>query len=140
MSKKRLKSKEHSEFISQFSACELCGVKRPLELHHIIPICAGGSDTPGNWIAICNVCHYKLTPRSELTKMGLKQAKNNGIVLGQKTGNKLNVRKALTAKDVILHRYEKFGGDLNGNDVIALAGISKPTFYKYVKELSMSDT
>lgn len=56
--------------MKQVAKCELCGSVRGLELHHIIPVCAGGSDSENNLILICSGCHSKLTPTSELTKVG----------------------------------------------------------------------
>lgn len=64
--------------------CELCGSKKVLEAHHIIPVVCGGSDNDENLIAICSACHSKLTPRSELTKYGIQLAiKRNNILIAE---------------------------------------------------------
>lgn len=64
------------ERISEIGRCELCGSKRGLELHHIIPRSIGGEDNDENLILVCYGCHAKLTPRSLLTKMGMNRKCN----------------------------------------------------------------
>ena len=61
--------------------CELCGSPKRLELHHIIPLCVGGEDCLDNWIAICSSCHSKLTPKSQLTKLGLRRIKAKNAII-----------------------------------------------------------
>ena len=61
------------KLLGRYKVCELCGNDRNLEIHHIIPLCAGGSTSVDNLIVICGVCHAKLTPRSELTKLGMRK-------------------------------------------------------------------
>lgn len=53
--------------------CELCGSRRGLQAHHIIPITCGGPDTSNNLVCVCEACHARLTPTSTLTKMGLQR-------------------------------------------------------------------
>lgn len=55
--------------------CELCGSWRGLDVHHIVPVVCGGSDSRDNLIVVCSGCHGKLTPKSELTKIGLEKAR-----------------------------------------------------------------
>ncbi|OYT90730.1 MAG: hypothetical protein CFE43_16815 [Burkholderiales bacterium PBB3] len=50
-------------------SCQSCGNSAPfvkrksgepyLEVHHLVPLAAGGEDTLGNTIAICPNCHRK---------------------------------------------------------------------------------
>lgn len=61
------------ERMNQVCGCELCGRKYMLELHHIIPVSLGGEDTEENLILLCPACHSRLTPRSALTKLGLRK-------------------------------------------------------------------
>ena len=61
---------------NKIKRCELCGSTKGLEVHHILPICAGGSDTEDNYIALCFSCHAKLTPRSQLIRVGM----NGGVI------------------------------------------------------------
>ena len=38
--------------------CQLCGEKRYLQQHHIVPHAQGGSDEPENIQMLCYDCHY----------------------------------------------------------------------------------
>ena len=80
MGKQRNHTQEQREYMSHHNCCELCGAYKRLELHHIIPIACGGSDRIDNWIAICPTCHAKLTPRSELTKIGMSKLKERNKI------------------------------------------------------------
>ena len=55
-------------------------------------------------------------------------------------GAKLNVKKALPAKEIIRKHNKAFGGSLSNEETWKLAGVSKTTFYKYRKELLEEDT
>lgn len=65
------------ELIKQTGRCELCGSKRGLEVHHIIPRCAAipnsnlDLDDEDNLIVVCSACHARLTPRRMLTRYGI---------------------------------------------------------------------
>ena len=57
--------------------CELCGSRRNMEVHHIIPRCVA-TELPGfnihdkdNLLVVCGSCHAKLTPRRMLIKYGI---------------------------------------------------------------------
>lgn len=39
------------------SVCEVCGSTKSLEMHHIVPQAAGGADTAGNLVCLCEGCH-----------------------------------------------------------------------------------
>ena len=43
--------------------CELCGVKKDLNLHHIVPKSIGGDDSRENHAIICKKCHTNLHKR-----------------------------------------------------------------------------
>lgn len=72
-------NREHTKMMTQVvedaGRCELCGSKRGLEAHHIIPVVCGGDDSDENLICVCQMCHARLTPRRVLTKLGIKKAK-----------------------------------------------------------------
>lgn len=72
---------------------------------------------------------------SQRTKEGIKTARLNGKQIGQKEGKKLNVKKAVKAKECIMKNSKDFKGTLTDEEVIKLAGVSKNTYYKYKKEL-----
>ncbi len=42
--------------------CELCGKRRKLVLHHLIPIYMGGEHVEENLIAVCKECHHPRGP------------------------------------------------------------------------------
>lgn len=69
------------------------------------------------------------------TKEGIETARLNGKQIGQVAGRKLNVKKALPAKEIIKKHNKAFGGTLSNKETWKLAGITKVTFYKYKKEL-----
>lgn len=62
--------------MSSNTKCELCGSKRDLQAHHIIPIACGGVDTEENILCVCKKCHALLTPHSLLTKIGISRVRN----------------------------------------------------------------
>lgn len=72
------------------------------------------------------------------TKEGIETARLNGKQIGQQTGRKLIVKKALTAKETIKAHSKDFGGTLNDAECMKLAGISRNSYYKYKKELAES--
>jgi hypothetical protein len=37
--------------------CRQCGDGGPLDVHHLVPRAAGGSNDPSNLIALCPTCH-----------------------------------------------------------------------------------
>ncbi|MBD5128653.1 MAG: recombinase family protein [Ruminococcaceae bacterium] len=69
------------------------------------------------------------------TKQGIETARLNGKQIGQKSGAKLNVKKAAPAKAAILKHSKHFNGTLNDKECMLLAKISRGTFYKYLSEL-----
>lgn len=72
----RSMTSEKREFIDDAEGrCQLCGRKRDLELHHIIPLAYGGPDIKENWIMVCRACHALLTPHRALTLAGLRKTK-----------------------------------------------------------------
>lgn len=78
---------EQKKYVDDVGRCELCGSKKNLELHHIIPlVCEPPKhpidlDTEDNWICVCGSCHSKLTPKNILVKYGMNRTKiqNNAI-------------------------------------------------------------
>ena len=69
------------------------------------------------------------------TREGIQTARLNGKQIGQRPGAKLTVKKAAPAKEVIRKHNKTFGGPLSNEETWKLAGISKMTFYKYLREL-----
>jgi|TARA_R110001592_G_scaffold36261_1_gene122238 hypothetical protein len=76
--------------------CAECGSTKGIELHHPIPVSLGGKCV----IPLCSDCHGKAHGMerkniSELTKKGLKRAKNKGRRLGRPTFGFTSVRGKL---------------------------------------------
>ena len=65
-------------------------------------------------------------------KEGIETARRHNEQIGQRPGGKLNVKKAVSAKECIRKNSKAFGGSLNDGDCIKMAGISRNTFYKRI--------
>lgn len=74
------------------------------------------------------------------TKEGIETARLNGKQIGQKPGNKLNVKKAGPAKEKIKKYSKDFYGSLADPECIQLVRVSRNTFYKYKRELRQQET
>lgn len=71
----------------------------------------------------------------ERTKEGIQTARLEGKQIGQRQGAKLNVKKAIAAKDIIRKHSKDFGGTLDDTECLKLAGCSRNSYYKYKKEI-----
>lgn len=69
------------------------------------------------------------------TREGIETARLNGKQIGQKQGAKLTTKKSVEAKKLICKHNKTFGGSLTNEETWKLIGISKMTFYKYLKEM-----
>lgn len=69
------------------------------------------------------------------TKEGIETARLNGKQIGLPKGTKITTKKSVKAKEQIKKYNKDFGGALNNEETWTLIGITKPTFYKYKKEL-----
>ena len=69
------------------------------------------------------------------TKEGLITAKLNGKQIGNIKGVKLTTKKSIESKDLIRKYSKKFNGQLNDTECMKLIGISRNSYYKYVKEM-----
>ena len=99
MSNPRQSAPITQDIIEEAGRCELCGSKRSLEVHHIIPVSCGGDNSRDNLLCVCRRCHATLTPHSLLTKIGLDKAKYGSM------NKKLKVMI-----------YEKIQNDLESSD------------------------
>lgn len=70
---------------------------------------------------------------SRRTSEGIKQAKLAGKQIGRRKGQRVITKKQIKATKYILDNYEKFNGYLSATEVIKITGISKSTFYRYIK-------
>lgn len=71
------------------------------------------------------------------TREGIETARLNGKQIGQKPGNKLHIKKEAPAKEKIIRYSRDFEGKLSDIECMKLIGISRNTYYKYKRELSM---
>lgn len=69
------------------------------------------------------------------TVEGLRQAKANGVQLGNPVGSTFETKKSRAAKEIIAKHAKVFGGSLDDPDVIKLCGCSRNSYYKYKREL-----
>lgn len=73
------------------------------------------------------------------TKEGMAVAKANGKQIGRASGITIETDKAKECKKLILKHSKKFGGTLNNKECMAIVGVAKATFYKYVEELEQDN-
>ena len=66
---------------------------------------------------------------------GLRESKNNGKIFGMPKGAKIKTKKELQCIEVIKKHSKDFGGSLDDSDVMKLCGCSRPSYYKYKKDL-----
>lgn len=71
------------------------------------------------------------------TAEGIETARSNGKQIGQKKGAKLKIKKKQPCKNIILKHSKDFRGTLNDNECMKLTGLSRNTYYKYKKELTI---
>lgn len=69
---------------------------------------------------------------SRRTVEGMNKSKRKA---GRIKGKEQHQKKENAAKRVILRRSKLFGGDLSTKEVMKLAEISAPTYYKYVRQM-----
>ncbi|MBE5936224.1 MAG: recombinase family protein [Lachnospiraceae bacterium] len=69
------------------------------------------------------------------TREGIETARLNGKQIGQVRGRTLVTKKSIEAKEIIKKYNKSFGGQLDNEETMRLAKISKATFYKYKREL-----
>ncbi len=69
------------------------------------------------------------------TKEGIETARLNGKQIGQKSGNRLNIKKEAPSKEMIIKYSKDFNGTNTDMECIKLIGISRNTYYKYKREL-----
>lgn len=69
------------------------------------------------------------------TKEGIETARLAGKQIGRAQGARLVTKKSVAAKELIKKHCKEFGGSLSDAETMALAGLSRNTFYKYKREL-----
>lgn len=74
------------------------------------------------------------------TKEGIATARLNGKQIGRQKNTQVVTKKSIKAKEIIKKVSRDFDGSLNDAEVMELVGIARNTFYKYKRELLMSET
>ncbi len=69
------------------------------------------------------------------TKEGIETARLAGKQIGRAQGARLVTKKSVAAKELIKKHCKEFGGSLSDAETMALASLSRNTFYKYKREL-----
>lgn len=70
------------------------------------------------------------------TAEGVATAKANGKQVGRRKGAKIVQKKEAPAKEIIRKYSRSFGGQLKDKEVMQLAKISSPTYYKYKRQIA----
>lgn len=73
------------------------------------------------------------------TREGIETARLSEKQIGQRVGNKLNIKKKAPAKEKILRYSKDFNGTLSDIDCMKIIGLARNTYYKYKKELKESE-
>ncbi len=69
------------------------------------------------------------------TKEGMKASGAGEKISASRTGKTYETAKAVEAKRIIKQKSMRFSGSMNDSDVAKLAGISRVSFYRYVKQM-----
>ena len=78
----------------------------------------------------------EVTDLQQRTREGIETARRNGKQIGQVTGSKLNVKKALPTQERIRKLSRDFDGTFTDGEVMEMTKISRNTYYKYKKQLT----
>lgn len=77
----------------------------------------------------------EVTDLHKRTVEGIVTARLNGKRIGRQKGVKVETKKSVEKKELIVKYSKDFNGTLNDSDVIKLIGIAHNTYYKYKKEI-----
>lgn len=86
-----------------------------------------------------NQAEKEVNDLHQRTKEGILTAKLNGKQIGRAPGDKVNTKKSIEAKKQIIKYSKNFKGTLKDIEVIKLIGISRNSYYKYKKEILLSE-
>ena len=76
MAKRREENKAaQRKYMKDYDRCELCGSKKNLQCHHIIPLSTSivgcDIDVEDNFLCVCSACHAKLTPKNLIVRYSM---------------------------------------------------------------------
>ena len=129
--KKKREEFEHLKRIHAYEIkgkCSICGKEEETELHHILPLGAGGTNVSGNIVEVCCECHSKIhnyTDRKELQKIGIQKKLEEGGYGRPEIQLPENF-------DEVITRWKT--GEITAVKAMELTGLKKTTFYKIIKE------
>lgn len=69
------------------------------------------------------------------TKEGIAEAKAAGHIPGRRNGQRVNTRRGLECKEVMLKTARAFGGNMKDVDLIKLMSCGRKSYYKWKREL-----
>ena len=112
--------------------CSVCYSKGPTEVHHIVPISAGGPNTYNNMIELCLLCHskahgHKEKWRSNILK-GIQKAKKQGKYTG---------RKAVLPREPVYELHDK---GFTAIEISKKLKISRASVYRIFRERQANAT
>ena len=119
------------KLIDEVGHCELCGSRRNLEVHHIIPRCVEtfgiDLDNENNLIVVCSCCHAKLTPKKLLTSYGIAKAKAEGtdakLIQFYNLVSDLDIYDAIDVVDLVEYVFSKTISKERRDELSAKLGI-----------------
>ena len=79
---------------------------------------------------------HEVNALHERTKEGIETARRNGKQIGQRPGIKIDTKKSIHAKAVLLQHSKTFGGILKNDELTKLTDTTMKTLLKYKKELT----
>ncbi len=89
--------------------CVNCGATENIEIHHIVPLSMGGSNTPENVVYLCMECHYK----AHGANIGRYGGKRSGRPKAEKPDN----------AELVIEKYLR--GEISGLEGFNLLGLKR---------------
>lgn len=131
--RKEFEQLNHKQYLKM--ECVNCGSSINLQLHHIVPIAKGGTNSAGNLVTLCGDCHAIVHNHSkaltaewkELQRLGVERAKTEGKYKG---------RKPIEIDDTIFQEYynKYMARKITKVQMAKELEISRPTLDKLLKK------
>ena len=116
--------------LEKHNKCAKCGRTIGLEVHHIVPIIKGGTDSIENLEVLCDICHREVhyKTRSELTKEGIKKARK------KITEPLISALDFYIKLNELLEDLSEVGGNISVEDVLDIIDNCPIRGHKEIKE------
>jgi hypothetical protein len=114
--------------------------------HHIIPRSRGGTDSDNNLINLCETCHGKIhnvdfTDNKLLIRMGLKAARDRGVVLGAPKGSQHRKGKRKTYDPNLVEKILKLRKKGHTyRDIADVTSVSHTTIATILRRVQRNET